>query len=201
MEKPASTLFPVHDVIRRRWSPRAFASKPVAPEILGALLEAARWAPSSFGEEPWRYLIATQDTPEDFKRMLACLAEKNQEWARGAPVLMIGCAKLTFTRNGKVNRHAYHDLGQATAQLTLEAVSRGLFVHQMAGILPDKIRETYKIPGDFDPVTGIAIGYPGEPEQLPEAFREAERAPRKRRASRELFFEKSWGELSRLFPS
>src|SRR6185437_5594635 len=148
MEKPADTQYPVHDLIRKRWSPRAFADKPVPAEALRSVLEAARWSASSFNEQPWRYIVATRESPQAFQQMLGCLMEKNQRWAKGAPVLMLSFFKKTFSANGRPNRVAPHDVGAASAQLTFEATARGLAVHQMGGIELDKIRSTYHVPDD-----------------------------------------------------
>src|SRR4051794_15453515 len=115
----ADVQHPVHDIIRRRWSPRAFdPNRPVSADQLHTLLEAARWAPSSFNEQPWAFLVATHDDPDGFRMMLSCLMEKNQQWAKDAPVLMISVAHKTFTKTGAPNRHAFHDVGQAVANLT-----------------------------------------------------------------------------------
>ena len=198
MEKPAATEWPIHDLIRRRWSPRAFARQSVEADVLHTVLEAARWAASSFNEQPWYYIVATQDDPQEFQKMLACLMEKNQQWATGAPVLMISVMKTAFTQNGKPNRVAMHDVGAASAGLTFEALSHGLFVHQMAGIDVDKIRETYHIPAGYESVAGIALGYPGDPDSLPEGFREAEKAPRMRKPLTQFVFSKAWDNPSEL---
>ena len=104
MENPAALDHPVHSLIERRWSPRAFADKPVDPAHLESLLEAARWAPSSFNEQPWRFIVATREDPENFQRLLDCLAPGNQEWAGKAAVLMLSVASLSFARNGKPNQ-------------------------------------------------------------------------------------------------
>src|SRR5437016_3193564 len=181
MEKPADTEFPINELIRRRWSPRAFAGQMVEADVLRSMLEAARWAASSFNEQPWYYLMATQDEPEEFQRMVSCLVEQNQEWARGAPVLMISVMKKTFSRNGKPNSVAMHDVGAASASLTLEALAHGVFVHQMAGIDAAKIRETYAIPPGYEAVAGLGLGYPGDIHSLPEQFRDMEKAPRTRK--------------------
>src|SRR5215208_4639816 len=111
MERLRDAAHPIHDLLRRRWSPRAFADRPVEREKLLSVMEAARWAPSSFNEQPWSFLVATKDRPDEHARMLECLAEKNQTWAKAAPVLMISVASLHFARNGKPNRHALHDVG------------------------------------------------------------------------------------------
>jgi nitroreductase len=198
MEKPAATEWPIHDLIRRRWSPRAFAPRAVAADVLRTVLEAARWAASSFNEQPWYFIVATQDDPQEFQKMLACLMEKNQQWAKGAPVLMISVMKTAFTQNGKPNRVAMHDVGAASASLTLEALSHGVFVHQMAGIDADKIRETYHIPAGYKAVAGIALGYPGDLASLPEGFREAEKSPRTRKPLTQFVFSKAWDNPSEL---
>jgi|SRR5215831_581691 len=194
MEKPAPIDYPIAEIIRRRWSPRAFSDQPVEPDKLKSLFEAARWAPSSFNEQPWCYLVETKDKPEAYARLLSCLIEKNQQWAQLAPVLMVSVAKLKFGGTGKANRHAYHDVGLATGTMLVEATSLGLFVHQMAGFLVDKVREIYGIPEDFEPVVAIAIGYPADAEVLPETFREREIGPRLRKAISDFVFAGKWGE-------
>ncbi|NEQ26024.1 MAG: nitroreductase, partial [Microcoleus sp. SIO2G3] len=156
VEKAADTDYPIEELLRQRWSPLAFSDRSVEPEKLGSLLEAARWSASSFNEQPWRYMIATKDNSEEFDRLLSCLAEGNQEWAKNASVLMLSVAKRTFTFNGVENRHAFHDVGAAGANLSAEATAQGLFVHQMAGFDVAKAKETYGIPEDYDPVAAIA---------------------------------------------
>src|SRR3954463_9863012 len=133
-QKQATSDHPVHELIARRWSPYAFADRAVSDAVLRSLFEAARWAASSYNEQPWSYIVATKADPEAFERLLSCLVEGNQAWARAAPVLALGCTSLHFTRNGKPNAAAVHDLGLASASLTLEATVRSLFVHQMIGI-------------------------------------------------------------------
>jgi nitroreductase len=192
----APAEYPVDDLVRRRFSPRAFSDRPVTPHILRSLLEAARWSPSSFNEQPWSFIVATQSDPVEFARLLTCLVEKNQMWAKRAPVLMLSVASKTFGHNGKPNRHAVHDVGAAAAWLTVQATALGLFVHQMAGIDPEKARQTYGVPDTHDVIAGIAIGYRGDPESLPEDFRakEAVRSTRKRQS--EFVFSGQWGRAS-----
>jgi nitroreductase len=198
MEKPAETQCPINDLIRRRWSPRAFAARPVEPEHLLSLLEAARWAPSSSNEQPWVFLVATADNPQEFQRMLSCLVDANGTWAQRAPVLMLSIARRNFERGGKPNRHAFYDVGQATANLAIQATALGLGVHQMAGILPDKAREVFGIPEGYDAVAGIAVGCPGDPGSLPEELRKRELAPRTRKPLESFVFDGRWGEPSPL---
>jgi nitroreductase len=173
IEKVAATQHPVHELIQHRWSPRAFADRNVAPATLLSLLEAARWAPSCFNEQPWRYLVATRDNAQEFEHMVSCLVEPNQLWA---------------------NRHAFHDVGAASAYLTIQATSMGLFVHQMAGIHVDRAKETYEIPEGFEAVAGIALGYLGEPSTLPDSLRERETMPSTRQALEAMVFTGHWGE-------
>lgn len=194
MEKLANNRYPIHELIRRRWSPRAFSEKPVEKEKLLSLLEAARWAPSSFNEQPWRFLVATHDDPDEYDRMLDCLKENNRVWAKRAPVLMISVAKTHFGDDPENrNRHAFHDVGLAVANLVLQALDLGLYTHQMAGIDVDKIRRVYGLPDGYEPVSGIAFGYPGDAEDLPERVREREKKPRSRRDLSELVFTGGWG--------
>ena len=176
----------VLDLIKERWSPRTFADRTVPDETLLRLLEAARWAPSSYNEQPWRFIVAKREQTEAFDRLLNCLNEKNQEWARQTPVLMLTVAKRHFSRNDKLNAHAWHDVGLAMGQLALQATALDLYVHQMAGILPEKAQEIYNIPDEFEVVAGVAIGYHGEPE--------GELKPRRRRPVEELVFGDTWGE-------
>lgn len=191
-EKPADTQFPIHELIRRRWSPRAFADRPVTAAQLGSLLEAARWAASSNNEQPWRFLVVTKAQPEAFAALLACLASGNQVWARQAPVLMLTVAKLTF-ENGTPNRHAFHDVGQAAASMAIQATAMGLVIHQMAGFSVEAARTAFAIPADYEPVAAIAIGYQAEAATLPEPFRARETAPRARDPLAQVAFGATWG--------
>lgn len=196
MIKKADTGYPVLDVIAERWSPYGLESRPVPEKDLLSILEAARWSASSFNEQPWRFIAATRDDEELYRKVLSCLVDSNQQWAGSAPVLMLGVIKKTFTHNGKPNRVALHDLGLAAATLTLEATSRGLSVHQMAGILPDRARELFSVPGEFDVVTALAIGYAADPEGLEEGMKKRDTAARTRKPLDEFVFGATWGEPS-----
>jgi nitroreductase len=191
--KVASPDHDVLDVIAERWSPRAFADRPVEPEKIRRMLEAARWTMSSYNEQPWRYVVARRDVdPEAYERLLGCLTEGNQSWAESAPVLMMSFYKETFSRNDRPNRCAPHDVGAASAALTLQATSMGLFVHQMAGIQKDVARETYAVPDGFEPMAGIAVGYLGDPGMLDEGKRRSETAPRSRKPLSAFVFGDTW---------
>lgn len=195
-QKQATSDHPIHELIARRWSPYAFADRPVSDDDIRSLLEAARWAASSYNEQPWSYIVATKANTAEFERLLSCLVEGNQAWAKAAPVLALGCTSLNFVRNGKPNAAAVHDLGLASATLTLEATARGLHVHQMIGILPDKARELYGIPEGVQPLTALAVGYVADPTTLPEAYRQRDLAPRQRKPLAEFVFGGQWGTPS-----
>jgi nitroreductase len=193
LKKPAETSTPIHDLIAHRWSPRAFDSKPIEPEKLRSLFEAARWAPSSYNAQPWYFIVGTKDNPENYNRVLESLIEFNQGWAKQAPVLALSVAKLKFD-DGKPNRHAFHDVGQAAANLSLQAEALGLSVHQMAGIEAEKARKLFNIPADYEAVAGIALGYAGDPAWLSEELRKRELAPRQRKPLDSFVFTGQWGK-------
>ena len=197
-QKQAAPDHPIHELIAQRWSPYAFADRPVSGDDLRSLFEAARWSASSYNEQPWRYIIASKANPAEFERLLSCLVEGNQAWAKDAPVIGLGCVSLRFALNDKPNAAAVHDLGLASATLTFEATARGLHVHQMIGIVPDKARELYHIPEEMQPITGLSIGYATEPDDLPEKLRERDVATRTRRPVSEFVFGGEWGETSGL---
>lgn len=188
----------VHDYIAQRWSPYAFADRAVAPEDVKSLFEAARWAPSSYNEQPWSYIVATRENRAEFERLHSCLTEGNQGWTEIVPVLAIGLTSLNFKLNGKPNAAAKHDLGLASATLTFEATARGLHVHQMIGIEHDKVRELYQVPEDVEPLTALAIGYAADPAALPAKFQERDTAPRSRKPLAEFVFGGKWGDAAEL---
>ena len=195
MDKPALAEHPVNDLIRRRWSPRSFLPKPVETAKLLSILEAARWAPSSYNEQPWSFLIARAEEPEQFAKLLGCLVEANQAWAKAAAVLMISVARKTSAHSGKPNRCAIHDVGLASENMTLEAVEQGLLTHGMGGIDLEKIRQVYGLPENYEAVAGWAIGYGGEPDALEGKLKEAEEAPRARKPLAEFVFNE-WGKAA-----
>ncbi len=198
MDKEAPTDSPIHELLRRRWSPRAFSDLLIEPERLRSVLEAARWAPSSFNDQPWAFLMATRDQPEQHARMLSVLVEGNQAWAQVAPVLLLSVARLNFDLNGRPNRHAMHDVGLATAHLLLQATALGLAGHAMAGFHVEKARELFGIPASWEPVAAIALGYPGDPASLSESNRKMELAPRTRKPLDQFVFTERWGHAAPL---
>ena len=194
MEKPAPTQYAVHDLIRRRWSPRAFSDRAVPPDELRRIFEAARWAPSSANEQPWSFVLATKETRADYDRLFSCLLPGNQLWVGQAPVLMLSVAKLTFDEDQSPNRHAIHDVGLAVENLVLQALSQDVFVHQMAGFEVEKARELLNLPAWYEPVAMIALGYLGDPNTLPETLRDRELSPRVRKPFTEFVYGGRWGE-------
>jgi nitroreductase len=192
MDKRARTDYVIHSLLAERWSPISFDPRSVPDETLGALLEAARWAPSCFNDQPWNFLVARRQETEEFDRMLDCLVEGNRAWAKNASVLMITAVRTTFRRNGKPNRFAAHDLGLAVGSLLVQASVLGLAVHQMGGFDPEKAREVYGIPEGFEPTTAIAIGYRDDPGKLPDEMRKREMQPREREPLSKFVFSKSW---------
>lgn len=193
-EKPAVTDNPINELAARRWSPRAFDEKAVEPQKIASLLEAARWAPSSFNEQPWRYLVFDGSDPDALERARGCLVPFNA-WAKKAPVLMLSVAGEIFTHNGTPNRHAQYDVGQATANMLLEAVNQGLVVHQMAGFDAARARREFGVPDKWTPMAMIAIGYPytGSLDALPATLRSMELQKRERKPISAVAFSGKWG--------
>jgi nitroreductase len=193
--KTARPDHPILDLVARRWSPRAFADRPVEAEKLRSLFEAARWAASCFGEQPWSFVVAPRQDAEAFETLAGCLVAGNA-WARQAPVLALSVAALNFARNGAPNRHAWHDVGLAMGNLSAQATSLELFVHQMAGFDPDRARQLLDIPATHAPVAMMAIGYLGDPSTLTPEQQQRETAPRQRKSLAEFVFGGKWGRTS-----
>ena len=193
--KPAMTRVKIHDLIQARWSPRAIApDKDVSHEDLIALLEAARWAPSCFNDQPWRYIVCVKSKDlTSWQHALTCLAEKNQKWAKNAPVLMLSVAMENFNHNGKPNRWAMYDTGAASVSLCFQATALGLVVHQMGGFDAEKARELFILPADCTPMSMIAVGYQAEIDVLDDDFKVAELAERTRAPLDQRFYFGQWG--------
>jgi len=198
--KRASPDFPIQKLLADRWSPYGFSDQPVLETDLSSLFEAARWAASSYNEQPWTYFVATKKNSGEFERLLSCLNPANQAWAKTAPVLVLGVVSLRFAKTGKDNRSAVHDLGLASANLDMEATSRDLSVHQMIGILPDIARELYQIPAHHEAYTAMAIGYKAHTDELLDGFHERDLTPRQRKPLSLFVFNGTWGQPSSLTP-
>lgn len=195
-ERKAITSVPIHDLLARRWSPRAFdANRPVTRKQLVTVLEAGRWAPSCNGDEPWRYLVwdRTRD-PEGWQKAFDCLSDSNKKWVKNVPLLMLSCAGSIFGATGKPNRWTQHDTGAASVSMALQAVALGLIIHQMGGYDAEKARAAFAIPAEYTPMAMIALGYQAEPDILDEETKAKELRPRARKPVTERFFEGGWGK-------
>ncbi len=193
--RTAPTDAPIHDLLQQRWSPYALDPERMVPaDDLRAIFEAARWMMSSYNAQPWRYIVGTRDrSPEIREQIFKVLLEGNQPWAKNAPVLALGIVQHHFEHNGKPNKAAVHDLGAASAGLTMEATARGLAVHQMIGIDPDKAREAFALPDGLEPFTALAIGYAGEASAIPEDYAKRDQKPRERKPLSEIILAGSVG--------
>jgi nitroreductase len=196
MQKPAITQAPIHDIIAHRWSPRAYdANKVVSQMQIMSLLEAARWAPSCFGDEPWRFIVWDKNTDaEAWKNALDCIVPGNQDWAKDAPVLILIGADTLFSHNQKPNRWGAYDTGAAAVSLCLQATSMGLATHQMGGFDGEQARARFGIPAQIDLLAMLAVGYEADIDSLSDERKERALAPRKRSPLGELFYDGVWNK-------
>ena len=188
----AAKWYPLHPLIGMRKSTRAFSEKTVEPEKLKSILEAARWAPSASNIQPWRFIVAVKNRAEDHERMVNLLFEGNKIWAENAPVLILSVAQVTDNATRKTNTFALHDVGLATENLAIQATSLGLAVHLMGGFYVDRARATFNIPGEYEPVAVIALGYEGKADFLPQPLIDREMVPRVRKPLSEFVFGNIW---------
>jgi nitroreductase len=195
-DRLAQTSKPIHDLLARRWSPRAIdPNRPVSREQLRTLLEAGRWAPSCNGDEPWRYLIWDKGRdPAGWQKAFDCLSENNKKWVKNVPLLMLSCAGSAFEATGKPNRWTQHDTGAASVSMALQAVAMGLVIHQMGGWDVEKARAAFAIPPEYTPMAMIAVGYQASPDILDEETKAKELRPRGRKPLAERFYEGGWGK-------
>lgn len=196
--KKASLDYPIQQLLADRWSPYGFADRPVADADLCSIFEAARWTASSYNEQPWTYFVATRKDKGEFQRLLSCLVPANQAWAQAAPVLVLCVVSLKFSQTKNDNRAAVYDLGQASANLVIEATSRELSVHQMIGIVPETARELYQIPDYYAAWTAMAIGYKAHTDELLNGLHERDLVPRQRKPINQFVFDGSWGRAASL---
>ncbi len=193
--KLADTPESVHELIRSRWSPRSFSSQQISDQDLKTVLEAARWAASSYNEQPWRFLVARKSDAAAFNRILGILLPFNQAWAKNASVLIIMAAKKTFSHDGSQNYYGLHDTGAALANLLLQATALGFYGHGMAGFDKVKAQRELNIPDEFEPAAAVALGYLGNPDDLEvENHRKAEKAGRQRKPLADLVFNGAWNQ-------
>lgn len=181
----AQTAVPVNEVIATRRSPRSLdANVAITDTDLVAILEAARWAPSAFNGQPWRFFVGKQGDAT-YSQILDSLVEFNQSWANNAAALIVVAAKPTRD-DGSIHADYQFDCGLAVAQLVIETHDRGLVAHQMAGFDKDKARTSLEMTSELVPVVVIAIGKQDAPEKLSEAMAEREVAPRVRKPLEEI---------------
>lgn len=178
IDRHAQTAVPIHPLLASRHSTRAFQrGAELTDQQVTALLEAARWSPSCSNTQPWRFIFAIRDTP-DFKRVLDCLDPGNAAWAQQASALMI--AVRTNANDGGPLSHAAYDLGQSVAHLTFQAAAEGLTLRQMAGFDADAVSTEFSLDSNLVPTAAVAIGVPGNPDELDEDARGPDFSPRTR---------------------
>ena len=196
MQKPAVTQVAINETIAARWSGRVYdADKQVTQTQIIALLEAARWAPSCFGDQPWRFIVWDKNANQTaWQQAFDCLAPSNQTWVKDAPVLFLICADTLFGHNGQANRWGVYDTGAAAENVCLQATSLGLMAHQMGGFDAKKARETFNVPEQYELMAMMSVGYAGALEALPDDIKERELAPRKRKDLGALFFNGVWNQ-------
>lgn len=196
MKKPATTQAPIHELIANRWSGRAYdASKAVSHEQIISLCEAARWAPSCFGDEPWRFVVWNKNTDlTSWQKAFDCLVPGNQEWVKDAPVLLLTCADTLFGHNQKPNRFGQYDTGAAAENLCLQAQDLGLMAHQMGGFNADAARNAFSIPEQFTLMAMVAVGYAADIKTVTGEALDRETIARKRKPLSELFFDSAWNK-------
>ncbi len=187
-DKCIRTTHDVHPLIVKRWSPRSFSERMISDVQIAEIFEGASLAASAFNEQPWKYVYAKRGS-EAFSDMRQCLSAGNQPWTEGAAVLVVSIARKILTRNGKYNAWAEHDVGMANAQLLLQAISKDIYGHCMAGFDKDKISRLLRLSEDEAPICMIALGYLGDPNALEEPYRSREKAHRTRKPLNEFIHE------------
>ncbi len=194
-EKKAETSVPITPLLAARWSGRAYdPERPLNREQLLALLEAARWAPSCYGDQPWRFIVCDRHADDAaWKKLFDCLAEGNQGWAVNVPVLVLVVADGKFGHNDKPNRWGQYDSGAAAMSVCMQATDMGLMAHQMGGFNADAARSAFNVPEQCTPMSVMALGYQLPLERIPEESRERELAVRRRKPLGGNFFQSEWG--------
>ncbi len=193
MDKPANTKLQLHPIIIKRWSPRSFTPQMVEKEKLQRIFDAARWAPSSSNEQPWRFIIGMKGDPT-WDKIMETLVEFNQIWAKLAPVLGITVGKTISTKRNRPNKVFQYDVGQSIAYATFQATEEGLYMHQMGGFDSKKAAQLFDVPEEYEVLTAFALGYKGQPHVLEEeSFQSMERSERERIGLNEMVFTGKFG--------
>lgn len=193
--KYADTKPDVHELFRVRWSPRSFSSRAVPDDVIETILDAGRWAASSYNEQPWRFILAKKEDSEAFQKLLSVLLPFNQAWAKNAAFLVLTVARSNFSHNETPNAYAMHDTGAALAYMMLQATASGLQAHGMAGFDQQKAREVFNIPPEFQIGAVAAFGYADSADKLADdQMKQRELAPRTRKPLSEIAFNGHWGQ-------
>ena len=194
--KKIETKAAIHELIASRWSGRAYDSERfVSEEDILSLIEAARWAPSCYGDQPWRFIVFNKAINESaWQQAVDCLSEGNRAWAKDAPLLLLSVADSVLSKNGSPNRWAQYDTGASTENLCLQATALGLMMHQMGGYDADKARELFSIPEQFTPMAMMTVGYQLAEDKIPEDMKEREYNERARNTLDENFFDGTWNK-------
>ena len=193
MKKIANTEVPINNVIAERWSPRAFdSSYLIDEESIKSLFEAARWAPSCYGDQPWKYVLFKKEDATGWSSVLNCLSIGNQDWAMDASILIVVCAHKNFNHNGEPNRWAQYDTGAASENICLQAASIGLATHQMGGFDQEKIRNLSNIPLEFDILACMVVGKNLDESKLSQVQKEKETQVRSRKPLKDIYFINEW---------
>jgi nitroreductase len=190
--KKAITRFPIHTLLKKRWSPRAFNGEPVETDKLQRIFEAARWAPSASNEQPWAFIVGMHGD-ETYQEIFSTLVEFNQLWVKTAPVLAVSVGRTISLKNGMPAEWFKYDVGQAVAHLTFQATYEGLYVHQMAGFDRNKAHQLLEVPDKYEVITAFTIGYPGDYKVLHKNLQAMEIARRERLHTDDFVFSGSFG--------
>lgn len=177
----------IHQIIRERYSTVTFSTKEIEEEKIAMLMEAARWAPSAYNEQPWRFIVGIKGKGENYETIYNCLVDANKHWAQYAPVLIISVAVKNSSVTGKLNRFAQYDTGMAVGNLLAQATSMGLYVHQMGGYNAQKAKEVFDLNDNYELMAAMAIGYKGELDLFPDDLKEREIKKRIRKPLDEFF--------------
>lgn len=182
----------VHDLIKNRFSPRAFSDKEISKKDLFTILKAASLAASSYNEQPWRFIYALKPETKKFETLLDCIMEFNTPWAKNAGALIICVVKDNLTLNNKNNDHAWHDMGLAVGNLSIQSQSMDIYLRQIGGFYADKAIELLNIPDGYTPISAIALGYLGEVADLSPELQEKENIPKEMKPIEEIVFNGDW---------
>ena len=193
MKKIANTEVPINNLIAERWSPRAFDSNYIITEdTIKSLFEAARWAPSCYGDQPWQFVLFKREDATAWARILNCLSIGNQNWAMNASILIVVCANKKFNHNNEPNRWSHYDTGAAAENICLQATALDLAAHQMGGFDQDKIRNLSHIPNEFDILACMVVGQPLHESKLSQIQRDKETQARSRKPLEDIYFNNEW---------